>query len=307
MSLPSTRSPRAGSSALPPSRPRRGSVAVCVSATAEPPAWYQEERKNGGRTPYGSPPRAEASKSRSNSVDRWAVGNSDSEGEDEGSQPKSANSTTISFAPLPPGRPRSNSISIGVASRAHMLTGGVAPGANAGVANPTDQRQMKYAGPQWYTTGTVPPDVYTYKDLQRGLSSIWRKAKKARRGSTASTTSSASAEQALDMERDAKSKGTGIEHIEEAEDEEEAEEEEGDSADEEEARGRSLGLSMGPLRAASVASSSSEGSGESGALSTSATSTGTTDLREGKWEQEADARRVAKGKGKAVAAPSHLA
>lgn len=148
--------------------------------------------------------------------------------------------------------------------------------------------------------------MYTYKDVARGLSNVWRKATgtpRARRASEASVTSSTSAEHALEMERDAKSKG-GIEHIEEAVEEVDEDvftsDDDDDAAAAEQARGRQVGLSM-PARNGSLDSSSSEGmrSEESGGgLSTSATSQGTMDERD---QFEAAARRRDKGKGKAVA------
>ncbi|KAK4705715.1 hypothetical protein P7C70_g487, partial [Phenoliferia sp. Uapishka_3] len=117
----------------------------------------------------------------------------------------------LKFAPLPPGRRayRSNSLSIGVAARAKMIQ---SQGGGTKVPHP------RYAGPhQWYQTGgTVPPDVYTYKDMQKGVTKIWDRV---RRRSSVSNTSRSSAEAAV-MERDSKGKSKEIEHIEEASDEE---------------------------------------------------------------------------------------
>ncbi|GAA5941859.1 uncharacterized protein JCM15063_000801 [Sporobolomyces koalae] len=130
----------------------------------------------------------------------------------------------IRFAPLPPGRRpnRSNSISLGVASRAKMI--------NAQGGQPNLQ-QARYAGPlQWYEGGDLPEDVYTWRDAQRGLSKIWKKvnggkdseaaaaAKKNRSASLSSTTSSGSVDEARRMEREAKSGGNKgeVEHVEEA-------------------------------------------------------------------------------------------
>ncbi|GAA6063927.1 hypothetical protein JCM10212_004786 [Sporobolomyces blumeae] len=81
----------------------------------------------------------------------------------------SSTSPGIRFAPLPPGRRahRSNSLSIGVASRARMI------GAQGGTPN---VQQARYAGPlQWYEGGEMPGDVYTWRDAQKGLSKIWKK------------------------------------------------------------------------------------------------------------------------------------
>ncbi|GAA5883393.1 hypothetical protein JCM16303_006729 [Sporobolomyces ruberrimus] len=131
---------------------------------------------------------------------------------------------SIRFAPLPPGKScnrannRSNSISLGVASRARMI--------NAQGGQPNMQ-QARYAGPlQWYEGGDMPPDVYTWRDAQRGISKIWKKVnggtangkekEKERSNSLSSTTSGGSLEEAKRMEREAKSashKGE-VEHVE---------------------------------------------------------------------------------------------
>ncbi|GAA5953905.1 hypothetical protein JCM3765_000686 [Sporobolomyces pararoseus] len=141
--------------------------------------------------------------------------------------------SSIRFAPLPPGKSmsraangRSNSISLGVASRARMI--------NAQGGTPNVQ-QARYAGPlQWYEGGEMPEDVYTWRDAQRGISKIWKKvngnkgkekekekdkeANKERSNSLSSTTSGGSLEEARRMEREAKSGGNKgeVEHVEEA-------------------------------------------------------------------------------------------
>ncbi|KAL8292989.1 hypothetical protein RQP46_000683 [Phenoliferia psychrophenolica] len=132
----------------------------------------------------------------------------------------------LTFAPLPPGRRayRSNSLSIGVAARAQMIH---SQGAGPRVAQP------RYAGPQqWYQQGgTVPPDVYTYKDVQKGVSKMWQKVR--RRSSVSSSAAEAAA-----MERDGKGKSKEIEHIEEASDEEDSADEDAIGSDGSEERGR---------------------------------------------------------------------
>lgn len=158
-------------------------------------------------------------------------------------------SPNIRFAPLPPGRRacRSNSISLGVASRARMI------GAQGGQPN---VQQARYAGPlQWYEGGQMPDDVYTWRDAQKGLSKIWKRvsgdkdkgkdkatagspsasaststaipstsalptatAVRGRTGSLSSATSAGNAEESRRMECEAKSgsnKGE-VEHVEEA-------------------------------------------------------------------------------------------
>ncbi|GAA6048917.1 hypothetical protein JCM3770_007118 [Rhodotorula araucariae] len=147
---------------------------------------------------------------------------------------------SVKFAPLPPGRRahRSNSLSIGVASRAKMIQ------SQGGAPN---VRSARYAGPlQWYEGGPLPDDVYTWKDVQRGVTKLFKRVKGAPapasstvsdpgdvagehdRGRSAavassaamaSSSASASADEARLMEREAKGKSREIEHIEEAEEE----------------------------------------------------------------------------------------
>ncbi|GAA6026862.1 hypothetical protein JCM8097_005915 [Rhodosporidiobolus ruineniae] len=152
-----------------------------------------------------------------------------SSGASSGSGGATSASGSVKFAPLPPGRRahRSNSLSIGVASRAKMIQ------AQGGTP---DVRGARYAGPlQWYEGGPLPEDVYTYKDLGRGLSKLFKRVStstsrgRARSASTASATSVSSAtsasgseKEARRMEEEAKGKGS-IEHIEEAEEDEEEE------------------------------------------------------------------------------------
>ncbi|GAA5835524.1 hypothetical protein JCM9279_004570 [Rhodotorula babjevae] len=165
--------------------------------------------------------------------------------------------TSVKFAPLPPGRRahRSNSLSIGVASRAQMIQ------SQGGTPN---VRSAKYAGPlAWHEGGPLPEDVYSWKDVQRGMSKLFKRVKSsssasgASAGSNASTagdsdagagddesaqgraladegaafrgrslsmssatSSSGSVDEARRMEREAKGKSREIEHIEEAIEEE---------------------------------------------------------------------------------------
>lgn len=114
---------------------------------------------------------------------------------------------------------------------------------------------------QWYQPGgALPDDVYTYKDVQKGIGKIWNKV---RRRSSASSTSSTVAE-ALSMEKEGKAAGglKDIQHIEEcSEDEEEEEVEEAVEGDEicaekdaaisEVARGKMSSESIGVERARS--------------------------------------------------------
>ncbi|SCZ97670.1 BZ3500_MvSof-1268-A1-R1_Chr4-3g07355 [Microbotryum saponariae] len=166
----------------------------------------------------------------------------------------------LRFAELPPGRRmyRSNSLSIGVASRARMLSN---QGAGGGGARPNMQ-QARYAGPQqWYQQGgQTPEDIYTYKDLQKGLTKLWGKVRK-RSGSSVSTTSSSSAAEASRMEADAKGKSKEIEHIEEADEDEPSQDEEAVASEEEEddkTSAQALGLDLGP-REGSIGSDSTFG------------------------------------------------
>jgi len=118
---------------------------------------------------------------------------------------------------------------------------------------------MRGVGPlQWYEGGEMPPDVYTWRDAQRGISKIWKKVNggkeaspKTRSESMTSTTSGGSVEEAKRMEREAKSGGKGeVEHVEEAALVEENEEDEGSEDTESEVmaprtppEGSALGLS----------------------------------------------------------------
>ncbi|GAA5915663.1 hypothetical protein JCM8208_005910 [Rhodotorula glutinis] len=169
--------------------------------------------------------------------------------------------TSVKFAPLPPGRRahRSNSLSIGVASRAQMIQ------SQGGTPN---VRSAKYAGPlAWHEGGPLPEDVYSWKDVQRGVSKLFKRVKGSSSTSAASasgtsgasntstagesdaggddesaqgraladegaafrgrslsmssaTSSSGSVDEARRMEREAKGKSREIEHIEEAIEEE---------------------------------------------------------------------------------------
>lgn len=175
----------------------------------------------------------------------------------------------LTFAPLPPGRKmfRSNSLSIGVAARARMLS---SQGGASGAALPryageshspsfqlgtgTDLNGLGFPGPQqWYQPGgTLPPDVYTYKDVQKGLGKMWNKVR--RRSSSASVSSSSTSE-AAGMEREGKGKGKEIEHIEECVEEDHEEDVEDaldDEEDEEEVRGRTMGLGLGGMEKGGV-------------------------------------------------------
>ncbi|GAA5996451.1 uncharacterized protein JCM10292_007617 [Rhodotorula paludigena] len=193
-----------------------------------------------------------------------SASSADSGGSGSGGSKSGSGDQSVKFAPLPPGRRahRSNSLSIGVASRAKMIS------AQGGTPN---MRGAKYAGPlQWYEGGEVPEDVWTWRDAQKGLSKLFKRrtstasASSTGSGSTAvpsasptpsgdgalptpaspplmahayehargrsasvsSATSSSDMHEARRMEREAKGKGREIEHIEEAaEDEHELEHE----------------------------------------------------------------------------------
>ncbi|POY70189.1 hypothetical protein BMF94_6772 [Rhodotorula taiwanensis] len=145
-----------------------------------------------------------------------------------------SDASSVKFAPLPPGRRshRSNSLSIGVASRAKMIQ------AQGGTPN---VRTARYAGPQlWYEGGNLPEDVYTWKDCQKGLQKLFKRGangksekgkevavegdetprpERGRSASVSSVTSSNDADEARRMELEAKGKRREIEHIEEADDE----------------------------------------------------------------------------------------
>lgn len=164
-----------------------------------------------------------------------------------GSAAAAAKCKGLTFAPLPEGKPRrSNSISIGVAARAQMISGqgGGTPGGQPRYAGECrllsavlrcpgrfsltlgSPRVRSILGPQqWYQPGAeLPPEVYTYRDVQKGLGKMWNRVR--RRPS-----SSSSAADALAMEKEGKGKSKEIEHIEEThegdEDDEEEEEERG--------------------------------------------------------------------------------
>ncbi|KAK4058695.1 Golgi apparatus membrane protein tvp23 [Microbotryomycetes sp. JL221] len=208
---------------------RRGAsiVAKVVSITATPPEHYKELAP----APVHSPPLGTGRLSRSNSASRAEPGsrhNSDDDDDEcdsdsdevveevDGIERRKRDCDKVKFAPLPPGRRqyRSNSLSLGVAARAKMISAQGAPG---------DPRQARYAGPQqWYQGGTLPEEVYTIQDVQRGLKNIWSKVKSKRRASTSSTTSSNSTsetssnqQESKEMESRAKGKSKEIEHIEE--------------------------------------------------------------------------------------------
>ncbi|GAA5929427.1 hypothetical protein JCM3775_002339 [Rhodotorula graminis] len=98
--------------------------------------------------------------------------------------------TSVKFAPLPPGRRahRSNSLSIGVASRAQMIQ------SQGGTPN---VRSAKYAGPlAWHEGGPLPEDVYSWKDVQRGMSKLFKRVKGSSTTSAASATSTSGASNA---------------------------------------------------------------------------------------------------------------
>lgn len=125
------------------------------------------------------------------------------------------------------------------------------------------------AGPQqWYQPGAPhPDDVYTYRDVQKGVSKLWQKvSKRTRRTSSASATASETSDtgskassndqEAREMEHVAKGKSKEIEHIEEVHEEDE------DFDAEEESRGRpgngGLAMVMGELQ---LLDDASDGSG----------------------------------------------
>ncbi|KAM0792514.1 hypothetical protein ACM66B_005184 [Microbotryomycetes sp. NB124-2] len=222
------------SSATEPLRKRGASiVAKVVSITATPPEHFRQLQPP---PPQHSPPLGEGRLSRSNSASRApdphaAFNNSDDDDDSdnelvediEGIQRRKSDCEKVKFAPLPPGRRqyRSNSLSLGVAARAKMIS---AQGA------PFDPRQARYAGPQqWYVGGTVPEDVYTIKDVQRGIQSIWSKVKRRRSTSSASSNSnsetSSNQQESREMESRAKGKTKEIEHIEEVDENEGSEDE----------------------------------------------------------------------------------
>lgn len=152
---------------------------------------------------------------------------------------------------------------MGVAARAKMIQGqGAAPNVHqaryagsssraCSLSPPLLTFGTRPAGPQqWYQPGAAhPDDVYTYKDVQRGLGKIWKKVRRRSSASeTAASTSSRDSNEAREMETKQKSGGKSkeIEHIEEAEEEEE----DGFYEEVEESRGRgaearALGMDMG--------------------------------------------------------------
>ncbi|GAA5877529.1 hypothetical protein JCM8547_000180 [Rhodosporidiobolus lusitaniae] len=212
-----------------------------------------------------------------------------------GSGSGSAGGGSVKFAPLPQGRRayRSNSLTIGVASRARMIQ------AQGGTP---DARGARYAGPlAWHEGGPLPEDVYTYKDASRALGKLFKKVKLGGSSSgsrgrprSASTTSVLSATsdsggseaEARRMEVEAKSTKGAIEHIEEAD--EELEEDGGVEADEEEGGEEAFPATIDDSEEEEEEEEEMEPKTppeRSGALSR---------------EEEAERRRVAKGKGKAV-------
>ncbi|GAA5859007.1 hypothetical protein JCM1840_003709 [Sporobolomyces johnsonii] len=231
---------------------RRPSIVVEV-CHSPPPAHFFNQTDG---APLSSPPRPGLSGLRSRSISPAGTPRPDSPaGDAQGSDPARDGSESsgcsrgtspgsssagggsgqsIRFAPLPPGRraQRSNSLSLGVASRAKMIN------AQGGAPN---VRGARYAGPlQWYEGGELPADVYTWRDAQKGLSKIWKRviSTSSDRGgggrdrsesnvsTSSSVTSGGSEEEARRMEREAKGKGS-IEHIEEALHEDSEEEDEG--------------------------------------------------------------------------------
>lgn len=109
-----------------------------------------------------------------------------------------SDASSVKFAPLPPGRRshRSNSLSIGVASRAKMIqaqggTPNVRTARYAGAAHVLPPSffslgQMRHHGPPadarvrtgpqlWYEGGNLPEDVYTWKDCQKGLQKLFKR------------------------------------------------------------------------------------------------------------------------------------
>jgi len=148
----------------------------------------------------------------------------------------SSTGTNVKFAPLPPGRRahRSNSLSIGVASRAQMIQsqGGTPnvrsakyagasarslfplssaregsgragalvprPSSPLGRSSKSSTRRehhadahlsLSLAGPlAWHEGGPLPEDVYSWKDVQRGMSKLFKRVK----GSSSTSAASAS-------------------------------------------------------------------------------------------------------------------
>ncbi|GAA5829511.1 hypothetical protein JCM11251_000184 [Rhodosporidiobolus azoricus] len=249
---PAPRSPPAAPSSPPTvAQKRRTSIVVEVVHSPPPAHFFNELRDDGDVSSLSSfstsPPRIpHGVRSRSTSpaspqpFPPTAPTNPSDSGTSlsSGSSGEKSNGGNVTFAPLPPGRRahRSNSLSIGVASRAKMIQ------AQGGTP---DTRGARYAGPlQWYEGGDMPSDVYTWKDASNGLKKLFGKMKsspssssldsnstttttaaeergRGRSNSMISTTSSSggSEAEARRMEREAKGKGM-IEHIEEAEEEE---------------------------------------------------------------------------------------
>lgn len=125
----------------------------------------------------------------------------------------SAGGTSVKFAPLPPGRRahRSNSLSIGVASRAKMISaqGGTPNMRGAKYAGACDRLALllrggtdslgscrALAGPlQWYEGGPLPEDVYSWRDAQKGITKLFKRVKpgSSSKASTSSASSTGSA------------------------------------------------------------------------------------------------------------------
>ncbi|ORY55333.1 hypothetical protein BCR35DRAFT_310104 [Leucosporidium creatinivorum] len=252
-----SQSPPIASTSQTPIQRRPSVTAQMVSVVAEPPPHWAAE--NGW-----SPPRGSGRYSRSNSASR-AEGEGPSSSSttpetdslNSRASDDSTNGGKLKFAPLPPGRRqyRSNSLTLGVAARAKMIQGQGAQG---------NVHQARYAGPQqWYQPGAPhPEDVYTYKDVQRGLGKIWQKMSRRRSSATsdtsvasAGTSTSSSSAEARAMETQGKGKSSEIEHIEEVLEDEEEEDDQGFYEEspprgrELEREGHSLGLEMGEPRA----------------------------------------------------------
>lgn len=149
-------------------------------------------------------------------------------------------------------------------------------------------------GPQqWYQPGAVQPeDVYTIKDVQKGLSKLWTKC---RRRSTSSTSSTGS-DQARAMEIEGKGKSKEIEHIEECaeEDEQEHFDSDGDDDDDDErTRGRQPPLSVQLAERERARDSNGFDSGTDDTSSTE----NVPRTPEDSHLEEKGARTIAKGKG----------
>ncbi|GAA5989188.1 hypothetical protein JCM10908_001198 [Rhodotorula pacifica] len=228
-----------------------GYSAVSSSSSLSPPRGSEPALAGGGRSRSVSPMSIPGTRGRSET--RTSTASSSSAGADSarglafsGGAASSvmtdsslgsvrSDGSCVKFAPLPPGRRahRSNSLSIGVASRAKMIQ------SQGGTPN---VRTARYAGPQlWYEGGSLPEDVYTWKDAQKGLQKLFKRGgekgksekgkevavegdvtprpERGRSASVSSVTSSSDPEDARRMEREAKGKVREIEHIEEVDDE----------------------------------------------------------------------------------------